>query len=82
MELAKIESECIKGPRGCWYWTGVKKVRINRLTYSMPRLMYAMFVGSVYPGDKIIRACGNKMCVNPAHLLKVGVDEIESIKRW
>ena len=71
----------VKGPRTngvCWLWKGAvltsgygvfkpgKDIAIRATTSH--RLAYEMEVGEIPPGYDVQQSCGEKLCVNPAHL--------------
>ena len=67
------------GPReGCWVWQAGKTSKGGRLygafwdggkTHRAHRVAYRMIFGEI-PADKHVRhICGNRLCVNPLHLL-------------
>lgn len=58
----------------CWNWTGPARknghaiTKIGGKTYSAPRVFYEHFIGAITTGHWVVRACKNKLCVNPEHL--------------
>lgn len=58
----------------CWIWTACfsgrqPMFRYEFKTWSTHRLVYSMYIGQTLTRDMFIdRDCGNKLCVNPAHL--------------
>lgn len=63
-----------EGPGGCIEWTGSKfgtgygKFMVDGKRYSAHRWAYERFVGPIPEGMVIRHKCGNRPCVNPAHL--------------
>jgi DNA-binding XRE family transcriptional regulator len=73
--LSDIEKQCSKSPSGCWMWNALlspagypvasrhgKPIQIHRLVYTMVNRRQLDKTISV------IRTCGKRECVNPAHL--------------
>ena len=64
-----------EGP--CWEWksyigpTGYCLFGFNGKNIGAHRLAFEIFFGKLLPGENVMHACGNKLCVNPHHL-KVG----------
>ncbi len=66
-------------PDGCWNWhgqianNGQGRIKI-RDSYgdlymeSAPRASYMAFVAEIPAGHDVIQTCGNRLCINPAHL--------------
>ena len=64
----------------CWDWMGqisnsgygriMLKDDIGNKMHSAHRASYELFVGEIGKDDIIIQSCGNRLCVNPSHLVK------------
>ena len=65
---------------GCWHWRGqisnsgygriLLKGEAGNKMHSAHRASYELFVGDIGKDDIIIQSCGNRLCVNPSHLVK------------
>ena len=64
-------------PAGCWEWSGARNghgygiIRIGGRagwTERCHRVSYALFIGPVAPGVKVLHRCDNPPCFNPEHL--------------
>ncbi len=65
----------VKRPEECWIWQGARNragygtvyvgTRVNQLAH---RFAYEHQVGALLPTHDLHHMCGNKLCVNPAHL--------------
>lgn len=63
---------------GCWHWTGdfggkhpriyAKKPDGTNTVLSAMRVSYELHGGALAPGQSVRQTCGNRRCVNPAHL--------------
>lgn len=66
---AKVE---IPSPARCWLWRGGRKGRDAGYgkfrDTSAHRYAYQMHKGEIPHGMMVRHMCGNKLCVNPAHL--------------
>ena len=58
-------------PTDCWPWLGV----VSRFGYGIApgntgaqAWAYRLFVGPVDKRQRVLPACGNKLCCNPRHL--------------
>lgn len=65
---------------GCWNWhgqianSGQGRIKIrdqygDLYMESAPRASYMAFVEEIPPGHEVIQTCGNRLCINPEHLL-------------
>lgn len=64
----------------CWNWLGqisnsgygrvMLKDEIGNKMHSAHRASYELFVEELGKDDIITQSCGNRLCVNPAHLVK------------
>lgn len=66
----------VRKTRSCWIWKG--KVHKHRgsgqitsggVHYTASRLAYQLLVGPVGDKTKLFQTCGEKLCVNPEHLM-------------
>jgi hypothetical protein len=64
---------------GCWQWSGYLHKQGfgtfqldmddgRRVTTVAPRFSYELHIGAVPDGHYVLQSCGNRACVNPAHL--------------
>lgn len=89
--LKKLNSKIIRNvnSKGCWYWTGFHKpkgyaqIKWNGKTYSLHKLMFILFKGSI-PKHLVCRhTCNNTRCVNPDHIiLGTHLDNANDAKRF
>lgn len=64
----------------CWHWQGqisnsgygriLLKDEVGNKMHSAHRASYELFVGEIGKDDIIMQSCGNRLCVNPTHLMK------------
>jgi hypothetical protein len=73
--LERLFSRTIRGPGGCWLWTGGKSdgYAMARVTYRgrslrLHRIVYEQLVGPVSPGLEIDHLCRVRCCLNPEHM--------------
>jgi hypothetical protein len=71
--MAKVEPDL---ETGCWNWTA----RVSRTgcpliwvhekdnEVSAARVIYEHRVAPLFPGQRLTHTCGNRKCVNPAHM--------------
>ena len=65
----------------CWEWQrtidqyGYGLIRYGRRNIKVHRLYYLLFVGEIPHGYVVHHTCGNKRCVNPAHLEAMTVSD-------
>jgi len=69
----RIFPRVIRGPGGCWLWTGGKSdgyamARIQGTMYKVHRLIYEELVGPVPAGLELDHLCRVRCCLNPEHL--------------
>lgn len=82
---AALTLDAIKGrcdmAGDCWLWPGAKihgtpYIAVNidgrRINVNAQKHMLALAGVRIHPGARIRETCGNAMCINPAHLEKVG----------
>ena len=65
----------IKKGESCWEWTGAHWTDgygcfrlANKRLVPAHRIVYELEIGPIAPGLVLDHICGNKSCVNPAHL--------------
>jgi len=66
--------------QACWEWLGqishsgygriMLKDELGNKMHSAHRASYELFIGEIGKDDIIMQSCGNRICVNPAHLMK------------
>lgn len=61
----------VKKTRTHWWWLG----GLCRGKTRGHRRSYELYVGPLIPGHHIHHTCGQKLCVNPAHLVQLTPDE-------
>ena len=70
---------------GCWFWMNAAGNRypnfsLNGRSINIYRASYMLFKGEINTGDRVTHTCGDKLCVNPAHLeLKAGIKQDNTI---
>lgn len=70
--LAKVDRDA---PGGCWTWTrsrfvdGRGRFYFRGQVVSAARVAFEHWVRLLKPGEEVGVTCGNRGCVNPAHLL-------------
>lgn len=68
----------VKGPDDCWNWKGNTTPKgigifdIPHVSSSVAHNFAWMVTRGESPIHPIVRTCGNKLCVNPAHLALKG----------
>lgn len=71
--------------RPCWWWTGWHRdqgygyMKVDGVMVEAHRVSYMLHHGPISPDQVIDHTCGNKPCVNPAHL--EAVSQSENCKR-
>lgn len=90
-EVARFLQKVAKSP-GCWEWTAGRfstgyggfnlsyVVGKRRAAVLAHRYSYELHVGPIPTGLQIHHICGNRTCVNPAHLEPL--TQRENLKRW
>lgn len=70
IEIARFWSKAeVRGSQQCWPWRGQKTNGYGRFQeVRAHRYAYQLHKGDIPDGLMIRHLCGNKMCVNPAHL--------------
>ncbi len=71
---SRFLSRVAKSEGGCWLWTGTRHSEGYGLTGTKPqeyahRYAYQLFLGQIPERGRVTQTCGNRLCVNPAHLL-------------
>ena len=62
---------------GCWNWRGSLHAKgyarywDGQRQHQAHRFMYATRIGPIPKGAQVKHTCGNRRCVNPAHLILV-----------
>lgn len=76
VQIARFWSHVVKSP-GCWHWQltphheGYGQVKLGLKTYQAHRVSWLLIIGPIPEGREMHHTCGNKLCVNPDHLLAV-----------
>jgi hypothetical protein len=75
-----IAKKVAKADNGCWVWTGhlthgYAYTTVAGKQWRVHRFMYEASKGPIPYGLTIDHLCGNKACINPAHLEAVSVAE-------
>ncbi len=84
-EQERFEAKFVRSD-SCWPWLGARTkkgygtFRKDGRTHYAHRVAYEKSVGPIPEGLTIDHLCGNKICVNPAHLDVV--TRGENIRRW
>jgi len=73
-DLARIMARIDKTKSGCWLWTGNKQLQIwlNDTPARVPRLLYDYYNEKSCDRYQLGFRCGNRRCVNPAHVFLLG----------
>jgi hypothetical protein len=71
--LERLFSRTIRGPGGCWLWTGGKSdgyamLRVQGRMVRLHRTVYEQLVGPVPSGLEIDHLCRVRCCLNPEHM--------------
>src|SRR5438132_13773133 len=62
------------GTNGCWIWQGTKEPAgygqfwLNNSSLKAHRFSWILVHGEPPDGHPVVQECGNRLCVNPAHL--------------
>ncbi len=78
----RIKASSIRDPEtGCWLWnrqvshSGYGKITLadetGTFTESAHRISYVAFVGRLRRDGVVRQTCGNRLCVNPDHLVSM-----------
>jgi HNH endonuclease len=73
-DLKELFSErCVKLATPCWAWRntstqGYGYLSVGGVTIPAHRLSYELHIGPIPEGSEIDHLCGNRVCINPAHL--------------
>jgi HNH endonuclease len=80
------EGPVVEGHGPCWIWTGAKsaagygQLRTGDTLFYAHRLAYEELVGPIPEDRELDHLCGNRGCVNPAHM--EAVSHAENMTRW
>ena len=71
--VAHVFGRSVRDERGCLVWTGAATqgygyVRVRRRLWRVHRFVYEHLLAAIPPGHDIDHACGNRRCIEPAHL--------------
>src|SRR6266496_700029 len=72
--ISRLESKSERRDNGCLEWTGWKdkkgygEISIASYPYMAHRASYALHVGPIPHGVKVLHKCDNPSCINPEHL--------------
>ncbi len=83
-----VEKVSVGHPRGCWIWVAGTSRGYGSFATTIPerrrhaahKWFYQHLIGPVPEGLVLDHVCGNKLCVNPAHLDPCTYDE--NIRRY
>jgi len=70
-----------------WYWRGPRATHgypqfsVNQVHILAHRYAYIVTNGAIPDDAEIIRQCGERLCVNPAHMLALSPDERRAMYR-
>ncbi len=80
----KLRTQIERCRSGCWVWIGpVTNSGFPRLLFPgghsilAHRASYGFYIANLPPQARVIRRCGNRLCVHPEHLLLVTLDEFK-----
>lgn len=79
--VARLERHIRRDESGCWVWTGAvtssgySSIGYDKKVRSAHRVSYEVHVGPIPDGYTIDHLCRVKVCVNPAHLEAVTMQE-------
>lgn len=86
-----IEDGTEKDPEtGCWTWTGKTVKDRNGTDYPVlrkykerrsARVAYEEYNGPVPYGERVVRSCGNTLCLAPEHIIAVTYAEERRLKK-
>lgn len=89
--IIRFNKYIVHDDSGCWVWVGsrVGSTKYGKFTPSTGktirahRFSYENYVGPIPPGLTIDHLCKNPLCVNPAHMEPVTVEEnTRRARRW
>lgn len=69
-----VFAKVVRLPDGCWRWPGFHvggvepRASVLGKHWDVRKLSYATFIGERPAKVNIVNSCGNKWCVNPAHM--------------
>lgn len=73
--IEKIHVQIIKHDNGCWIWKGMLRngypsIKVRNKTTTVGRLLWMISNNRALNKHSHVRlSCGNKLCVNPDHIL-------------
>lgn len=84
-DIKRFEAKIDKnGANGCWLWLVSTRntygcFKLQGKLYSAHRIAHTIWIGRIRDGLQVDHLCGNRLCVNPAHL--EAVTQLVNIQR-